>query len=199
MSAGSFFVSSLVDSYMKTAVYGGSFNPLHIGHLGILENLSGLFDRILLVVSPWNPLKESGEAGARRRLQAAREAVARHPELSGKVEVSDVEFSLPLPSYTISTLDELKKRNPEDEFVLVVGGDQIEDFRRWKEYSRILLDYGVAAFPRPGYDRESAVSSLLAENPSYRITMLEMELKDISSSQIRGMLSRGEDVSEMLM
>lgn len=184
---------------MRTAVYGGSFNPLHIGHLEILENLVREFDRVLLVVSPRNPLKESGEEGAGRRLEAAREAVGRHPELAGRVEVSDVEFSLPLPSYTINTLDELRRLFPEDDLILIVGGDQIENFGRWKDYARILLEYGVGAFPRPGYDRDAAIERLLSENPSYRIMPLDMELKDISSSEIREKIERGEDVSDMLM
>ncbi|MCQ2143266.1 MAG: nicotinate (nicotinamide) nucleotide adenylyltransferase [Bacteroidales bacterium] len=184
---------------MRIAVYGGSFNPLHIGHLEILGNLAGLFDRVLLVVSPWNPLKESGVEEAERRLEAAREALSRHPELAPSVEVSDVEFNLPLPSYTINTLDELKRLYPGDEIVLIVGGDQIANFRRWRDYSRILLEYGVAAFPRPGYDRDGAVRSLLEEDPRYRVYPLEMELMDISSSEIRSKISRGEDVSNMLM
>jgi len=184
---------------MRTAVYGGSFNPLHIGHLEILENLVGLFDRVLLVVSPWNPLKENGAEAAGRRLAAAREAVARHPALAGRVEVCDVEFYLPLPSYTIRTLDELRRLYPTDELSLIVGGDQIESFRKWKDYPRILLEYGVAAFPRPGYDRDAAVDSLLEENSEYRIRRLDMELRDISSSTIRALMESGEDVSGMLM
>ena len=190
---------------MNTAVYGGSFNPLHIGHLAILETLVALYDKVLLVVSPQNPLKkEADPASASSRLNAAREAVSRHAVLTdghvrGTVEVSDIEFGLPLPNYTINTLDALAATGLYGDISLVVGGDQIADIRRWRDYRRILLDYGIAAFPREGYDNAAARWSLLAENPSYRIRLIDMPLVNVSSSQIREALAAGEDISRLLM
>ena len=187
---------------MRTAVYSGSFNPLHIGHLAILRRLAQLYDRVLLVVSPVNPLKSSARAeDAVARLNAAREAVERHPELGGRVEVSDVEFHLPVPNYTITTLDALRRASGTEgeEFTLVVGGDQIADFRRWRDYRRILTEYGIAVFPREGFDSEAERQALIKELPGARITLIEMPLVNVSSTGIRAALSRGEDVSDLLM
>ncbi len=185
---------------METAVYSGSFNPLHIGHLAIMRRLTELYDRVLLVVSPKNPLKDSATAlDAPARLEAARAAIARHPELGGKVAVSDIEFRLPSPNYTISTLDALKEDNPTDTFTLVVGGDQIADFHRWRDWRRILLEYGVAAFPREGFDTAAIRADLLHENPSYRIRLIDMPLVTVSSTMIREAIATGKDVSKLLM
>ncbi len=200
---------------METAVYSGSFNPLHIGHLAILRRLAELYDRVLLVVSPINPLKATATSlDAQVRLDAARAALARHPELSGdipscteqgcrplrgKVRVSDIEFRLPTPNYTIDTLDALKSENPSASLPLVVGGDQIADFRRWKDYRRILTDYGAAVFPREGFDTAAIRSDLLRECPRYRIRLINMPLVPVSSTQIREALASGKDVSTLLM
>lgn len=185
---------------MTTAVYPGSFNPLHIGHLAILRRLTGLYERVLLVVSPINPLKATATAlDAQARLEAAREALGRHPELGGKVTVSDVEFRLPTPNYTINTLEALKTENPADSFTLVVGGDQIADFRRWKDYRRILSDYGTAVFPREGFDSAEIREDLLREDYGYLISLIDMPLVRISSTQIRHAIASGEDVSPLLM
>ena len=149
---------------METAVYSGSFNPLHIGHLAIMRRLADLYDRVLLVVSPKNPLKDSATAiDAPARLDAARAAIERHPELGGKIVVSDIEFRLPSPNYTINTLDALKKENPSDNFTLTVGGDQIADFRRWKDWSRLLQEYGVVVFHREVFDKCAIIDNLLQE------------------------------------
>ena len=175
-------------------VFGGSFHPLHIGHLAILRALCEREDvsRVLLVVSPKNPLKDSISAdSADERLQAAREALARHPELGGKVEVSDIEFRLGPPHYTIRTLDALRGEHP---LALAIGGDQLADFRRWKDYASILLEYGLLVYPREGFDSPALRDGLLAENPAYRITLIDAPLFNISSTAIReGLLSRPEE------
>lgn len=184
---------------MRTAVYSGSFNPLHIGHLAVLRSLCGAYDCVRLVVSPKNPLKDIDEASARARLDAAVAAVARHPELSGRVVVDDIEFGLPLPNYTIATLDALRRLHPADSFTLVVGGDQFADIRRWRDFSRILREYGLAVYPRDGFDSEAILASLLEEDPSYRICLLDSEEVDISSTEIRAGLAEGRDMSDWMM
>ena len=177
-----------------TVVFGGSFHPLHIGHLAILRALCERdeVDRVLLVVSPKNPLKDSISAeSASERLQAAREAVARHPELAGKVEVCDIEFRLGPPNYTIHTLDALAE---EMNLRMAVGGDQLADFRRWKDYARILLEYGLLVYPREGFDSPVLRDNLLRENPAYRITLIDAPLFNISSTALReGLLAHPED------
>ena len=184
----------------QTAIYSGSFNPLHIGHLEILRHLVRDFDRVLLVVSPRNPLKSTATVSdAQARLEAAREAVARHPETASKVEVSDIEFRLGEPNYTIRTLEGLKSEQPDARLWLTIGGDQLADFRRWKDYRRILLEHGICVFPRRGHDLTALAADLRKENPDYRIRLMEMPLIDVSSTQIREALARGEDPSGLLM
>ena len=215
-----------------TVIFGGSFHPLHIGHLAILRALCERndVDRVLLVVSPKNPLKDSISAkSATERLEAAREAVARHPELAGKVEVCDIEFRLGPPNYTIRTLDalavEISSNSEQADATenglplnvglapdtdlrlavggdngdrtglrLAVGGDQLADFRRWKDYARILLEYGLLVYPRDGFDSLALRDDLQRENPAYRITLIDAPLFNISSTALReGLISRPED------
>ena len=189
-------------SSRNIAVYGGSFNPLHIGHLAIMKHLVDVagFDAVYLVVSPKNPLKESiSSDSARDRYNAAVEAVGRHFCRAAQVRVDDIELNMPSPHYTIRTLEALKEREPENRFTLVMGADNLSIIRNWKDYSKILTDYGIAVFPREGYDMAQIKQNLLNENPAYKIQLLNAPLVTISSTQIREALSRGEDVSHLLM
>lgn len=186
---------------MRTAVYSGSFDPLHIGHLAILRSLceSALYDRVLLVISPQNPFKDpSRAANARLRFEAAKSAVARYPELA-KVEVSDIELGMEPPHYTLKTLELLHSLNPEDSFTLVIGADNLASMRRWYEYGRLLLEYGVIVFPRDSYDIAELRAELLAENGAYRIATIDAPLVNVSSTYIRESIALGRDVGALLM
>ena len=192
---------------MKIAVYSGSFNPLHIGHLAIIKYLIGKggFDRVYLIVSPKNPLKDGISADSGNdRYNAAIEAVRRHfPEVaedtSGKVKVDDIELTMPEPHYTIRTLDVLREREPDNAFTLVMGADNLADIRRWRDYRRILKEYGAAVYPRKGHDLNEIKADLMAEDLSYRITLMNAEMVDISSTTIRNAIAQGQDVSQWLM
>ncbi len=182
---------------MKIAVYSGSFNPLHIGHLAIMKYATeeAGFDRVYLIVSPKSPFKADMDSSTgRRRYEAAVEAVGRYSGL--KVYVDDIELSMPAPHYTIRTLDALRQREPENEFTLIIGADNLAEITLWKEGPRILRDYGVAAFPRQGFDTEQLKKGLLDEDPTYKITLLNAPMVDISSTQIR---NSSEDMSSWLM
>ena len=199
----------------RIAVYSGSFNPLHIGHLAIIRHLIGKagFDMVYLIVSPKNPLKEgiSSDSGC-DRYNAAVEAVKRHfpaetgehegymtPASAGKVKVDDIELRMPEPHYTIRTLDALMEREPGCSFTLVMGADNLADIRRWRDYSRILKEYGAAVYPRKGYDLDAVKTDLLDEDPSFMITLLNAEMVDISSTTIRNAMAQGQDMSRWLM
>ena len=185
---------------MKIAVYSGSFNPLHKGHEAIIRFLTreAGFDLVYLVVTPQNPFKDAHSLPAGQgRFDAALAAVARHPDL--KVVVQDIELHMTPPQYTIRTLDALKAREPENGFTLVIGADNLANFAGWRFHERILLEYGVAVFPRKGYHRGHAKARLLKENPHYRITLLKAPLVTISSTQIREGMAAGEDMSQWLM
>ena len=185
---------------MRIAVYSGSFNPLHIGHLAILRRLAAQFDGVYLVVSPQNPFKDASanETGA-SRLQAAREAVARHPELLGKVKVDDIELGMNPPHYTIRTLRALRSREPYNDFTLIIGADNLERFSFWQEHDVILKEFGIAVFPRKGYHRGRLKARLMKEDPAFRIELIDASLVTVSSTEIREALAAGRDVSSLLM
>ena len=193
---------------MKIAVYSGSFNPLHIGHLAIMKHLTqeAGFDMVYLIVSPKNPLKDSiSSLSARDRYNAAVSAVNRHfgsiPVAAecGKILVDDIELNMPEPHYTIRTLCALKEREPDNSFTLIMGADNLACIRSWREYQNILTDFGIAVFPREGHDTTSLRQELLIENSAYKILLLNAPLVTISSTDIREALQRGEDISQFLM
>ena len=184
----------------RIAVYSGSFNPLHIGHLAIMKHMTEVagFDYVYLIVSPKNPLKEGiSSATGHERYEAAVQAVRRHPEL--KVWVDDIELQMPEPHYTIRTLDALVQREPDNTFTLVIGADNLACIRSWRDYRRILKEYGVAVFPRTGFDLEAIKSDLLAEDLDYLITLLNAEMVDMSSTTVREALASGQDAAAWLM
>ena len=185
---------------MNIAVYSGSFNPLHKGHEAIIRFLTenAGFDLVYLVVTPQNPFKDRHTLPlGQDRYNAALAAIARHPDL--KVKAQDIELRMLPPQYTIYTLDALKAREPENDFTLVIGADNLACFQGWRFHERILLDYGVVVFPRKGYHRGHAKARLLKENPAYRIELLKAPLVTISSTEIRRGLAEGQDVSKWLM
>lgn len=212
---------------MKIAVYSGSFNPLHIGHMAIMEYLTRDrdYDWVYLVVSPKNPIKDSISAdSARDRYNAAVEAVKRHPELH--VWVDDIELEMEPPQYTIKTLDALKLREPENDFTLVMGADNLQNIRRWRDFPRILSEYGVAVYPRQGFDLEEIKRQLIEEcryfpapyvldanemapegmrsleetlRDTYNIEIIDAPIVDISSTEIREGIAAGKDMSAWLM
>lgn len=185
---------------MKTAVYSGSFNPLHIGHLAIMKFMicEGGFDMVYLIVSPKNPLKEgiSSDTGL-DRYNAAIQAVGRH--FTEGVKVDDIELEMPEPHYTIRTLDALREREPDNCFTLIMGADNLADIRRWRDYRRILKEFGVAVYPREGFDLDAVKADLLKEDPSYRIEILDAPMVDISSTEIREGIAAGKDMSKYMM
>ena len=113
--------------------------------------------------------------------------------------VDDIELQMPEPHYTIRTLEALKKREPENSFTLVIGADNLACIRSWRDYKTILKEYGVAVFPRTGFDLEAIRTDLLTEDHSYKITLLNAEMVDISSTTIREALASGQDPSVWLM
>ena len=185
---------------MNVAVYSGSFNPLHKGHLAIIRYLTQQagFDLVYLVVTPQNPFKATHSLPAgQARFDAAVEAVSRYPDL--KVKLLDIELKMTPPQYTIRTLDTLKALEPENDFTLVIGADNLAGFQGWLYHERILREYGVVVFPRKGYHRGHARQRLLREDPSYRITLLKAPLVTISSTDIRKGQAAGKDMSNWLM
>ena len=140
---------------MKIGIYGGSFNPIHFGHIGlaewVVENTD--LDEVWLMVSPNNPLKDKNIlANEQDRLIKAKEAIGENgirKTTSGKrIVVSDFEFALPRPTYTANTLRALHEAYPENEFSLIIGEDNVAIFDKWREYQYILDHYRVLVYPR---------------------------------------------------
>lgn len=175
---------------VRTGLYGGSFNPIHNGHIGIAGQVvrQGLADEVWLMVSPQNPLKEqSALIDDTLRLDMARKAVE---GMSGVV-ASDYEFALPRPSYTWNTLQSLGRDYPEREFSIVIGADNWNRFDRWYRAEDIIGRYRIIIYPRSGsyVDRGS-----LPPNA----TLIDMPLIDVSSTDIRQAIRLGQDISDMV-
>ena len=172
---------------MKVALLFGSFNPIHEGHLAILRYLVERTDaeQVRLVVSPESPFKEGRGLldNAAERLEAARIAVV---AAGLSVVVSDVEFHLPAPRYTINTLRHLQKEEPENEFILVMGGDNVGLLEKWYHGDEILRDFEIWVYPRPGYDASADCVRISKTMRCKGITLFEdAPQNDISSTRIR--------------
>ena len=170
---------------MRIGIYGGSFNPIHKGHTELAASIvqQGLVDELWLLVSPLNPLKQgetSDIAEYEHRLSMARLAAE---DIEG-VKVSDFEKNLPLPSYTITTLGELRKAYPEHEFVLVIGADNWERFPRWYHAQEIIDTYSILIYRRPGCEMDETLLPL-------SVQVVDTPLYDISSTEIRESVKKG--------
>ena len=175
---------------MKTGLYFGSFNPIHIGHMAIANFMIEFSDleQLWFVVSPHNPLKEKKTLlKGYHRLELVQLAV----EDDDRFRASDIEFKLPTPSYTIDTLVHLEERNPGYEFQLVMGADGLRTFHKWKHANLIVEKYHRLIYPRPGVDMD-AVSQL----PN--ATVVLAPLMEISSSFIRRSIKDGKDIRHLV-
>src|ERR1041385_5772829 len=134
---------------MKIGLFFGSFNPIHVGHLAVANIMAENTDlnKVWFIVSPQNPLKPSkGLLHEHDRYDMVKAAIADNYKLA----VSDVEFHMPRPSFTIDTLALLSEKHPKTEFKVLMGEDNLSNFERWKNYTQILDHYGLYVYPRPG-------------------------------------------------
>lgn len=178
---------------MRIGIYGGSFNPIHNGHTALADSLirQGFVDEMWLLVSPLNPLKSDISrcmADYEVRLEMARLATT---GIKG-VKVSDFENHLPIPSYMITTLGELRKTYPLHNFSLVIGADNWNDFGKWYKHEEIVRDYDIFIYRRPGINIVDEYSL------PPRTKIVETPLFDISSTQIRDAIKQGTSISNMV-
>jgi nicotinate-nucleotide adenylyltransferase len=175
---------------MKTGLFFGSFNPIHIGHLIIANFMATQTDlkKVCFVVSPQNPLKEKNTlARDYDRLHLVKLAI----QDNTKLEASDIEFNLPKPSYTIDTLTYLREKHPKKEYVLIMGGDNLATLHKWKNYEQILANYDVYVYKRPNFDLGE-----LAAHP--RIHFFDAPMMDISATYIRNCIKNNHSVQYLL-
>lgn len=174
----------------KIGLFFGSFNPIHIGHMAIANYMAEFTDltEIWFVVSPHNPLKNKSSLLANNhRINLVREAIADYP----KFKASDIEFSLPQPSYTIHTLVYLREKYPDKQFVLIIGSDNLGTFHKWKNYEEILNHYELYVYPRPGFD-----GGELKNHP--KVKFVPAPQMDISATFIRNAIKEKKDIRFML-
>ncbi|TFH22504.1 MAG: nicotinate-nucleotide adenylyltransferase [Bacteroidia bacterium] len=175
---------------MKTGLYFGSFNPIHIGHLAIANFMIEFteLEQLWFVVSPQNPLKQKRSLlKDYHRLEMVRLAV----EDDDRFRASDIEFKLPTPSYTIDTLAYLEEKNPGREFCLVMGADSLGSFHKWKHADLIVKNYHRLIYPRPDVSMDES-----SDLPN--ATMVNAPLMEISSSFIRKAIRDGKDVRHLV-
>lgn len=171
---------------MKIGLFFGSFNPIHMGHMIIANIMAEMTDleKVWFVVSPQNPFKPSkGLLHEFDRYDMVRAAVYDNY----KLDVSDVEFHLPKPNYTIHTLVHLSEKHPEKQFRIIIGEDNLQGFTRWKNHEIILNDYGLYVYPRPAVQL-----SELKDHPN--VKMVEAPMLDISATFIRNCIKQGKSV-----
>ncbi len=176
--------------YMKVGLFFGSFNPVHVGHLIIANYMVEHtdLDRIWMVVSPQNPFKERRTlANDYDRLHLLNLALEGHE----KIESSNVEFSMPKPSYTIDTLTYLKEHFPTKTFTLIMGGDNLASFHKWKNYEKILVDHEIYVYKRSTHSDHQFV-----DHPQVHVH--EAPMLNISSSYIRRTIKEGKSIQYLV-
>lgn len=174
----------------RIGIFGGSFNPVHIGHIRLARYLRtcDLVDEVWLTLSPQNPLKDAETLiSDEHRLAMLRLATTGISE----IVVCDIELSMPRPSYTINTLELLSSRCPDCQFKLIIGSDNWLRFEQWREARRIIAEYGVIVYPRPGYVIEKPI---LTRN----VELVAAPMTDISSTQLRRAIAFGEFVDDYM-
>jgi nicotinate-nucleotide adenylyltransferase len=175
---------------MKIAIFSGSFNPIHNGHLAIASEVlnEGIAEEVWFLVSPQNPLKKRTELiPEQQRLEMVLLAIENEPGM----KASDIEFNLPRPSYTIRTLEKLKSDNPQHQFSLLIGGDNLAILHKWVEYERIIGEFGLIVYPRPGFP--------IPTDLNYQNTItLSAPLLDCSATEIRERVRSGMSIADMV-
>ncbi len=174
---------------MHIGLYFGSFNPLHTGHLIIANHVlnNSEVDKVWFVLSPHNPLKESHSLlNEYDRLHLAELAIKDNP----KFRASNVEFSLPRPSYTIDTLTYLKERFPLERFTIIMGGDSFQNIHRWKNYEQLIAQYEIIVYNRPGFKVEPMADA--------HVTVMDAPMLDISATFIRKQIQAGNSARYLL-
>ncbi|MCY7293014.1 MAG: nicotinate-nucleotide adenylyltransferase [Ferruginibacter sp.] len=174
---------------MKVGLYFGSFNPIHIGHLIVANHIvnNAEVDEVWFVVSPQNPLKESSSLlNEQHRYSLVKIAI----EDEKKLKASNVEFSMPKPSYTIDTLIYLSEKFKQHHFTLIIGSDSYLNFEKWKNYKQIILNYNILIYPRPSFQ--------IKENLPSSVKIVEAPLLEISSTQIRKHIKNNKSIRYMV-
>ena len=176
---------------MKTGLFFGSFNPVHIGHMIIANHMVQYTDlkEVWMVVSPHNPLKNKASlAKDSDRYYLVQLAIGDNPN----IKASNIEFSLPLPSYTIDTLTHLTEKYPKREFSLIMGGDNLASIDKWKSFEILMDSYDIYVYQRTGY-------SVAKYGNHHRVKIVEnVPMMDISATFVRNAIKEGKSTQYLL-
>jgi len=175
---------------MKIGLFFGSFNPIHIGHLTIANLLVEMteLDKVWFVVSPHNPFKKrSNLLHEFDRIDMVRLAIADNPNF----DVTDVEFHMPRPSYTIDTLAYLSDKYPQHRFQPIIGGDNLKHFKKWKNHQQLLDNFGLIVYPRPDFEEN------LHNFENIQIVK-DVPLMEISATLIRKLIREGKSIKYLV-
>lgn len=182
----------MLENNKNIALFFGSFNPIHIGHLVIANHIANndKTDEVWFVVSPQNPFKEKKTLlQDYHRLRLVEEAIEGNP----KLKASNIEFSLPQPSYTIDTLTYLKEKHPKVNFSIIMGEDNLKSFHKWKNHEIILRDYNIIVYPRVNVAEDLKTETEILNHKN--VTLLKnIPVMDISASFIRNNIKKGNSI-----
>ena len=173
---------------MKVGLYFGSFNPIHVGHLIIASFVVNNtdVDQVWFVVSPQNPLKKSSTLlNEYHRLHLVQLAIEKDEQL----KVSNIEFTLPRPSYTIDTLTHLREKYSNHEFVVIMGSDSLQNISKWKNYEMLLKNYSIYVYLRPGFEIKIIME---------KVKVLKAPLLEISSTMVRELIRQGKSIKYLV-
>ncbi|HEU4632886.1 MAG TPA: nicotinate (nicotinamide) nucleotide adenylyltransferase [Flavisolibacter sp.] len=174
---------------MKVGLYFGSFNPIHAGHLIIANHILNETElqKIWFVVSPQNPFKSSDSLlNEYDRFHLVQKAI----EGDDRLKASDIEFSLPKPSYTVHTLAYLDEKYPEHQFSIIMGSDSFQNLPKWKNAEAIIKNHPIIVYKRPGFE----VKNDLGAN----LQTMQAPLLEISATYIRELLKQGKSVKYLV-
>jgi nicotinate-nucleotide adenylyltransferase len=173
---------------MKIGLYFGSFNPVHAGHLIIANHILNetAIEKVWFIVSPQNPFKKSASLlNEYNRLYLLKLAT----EDDSRIKVSDIEFSLPRPSYTSVTLAHLQEKYSQNEFSIIMGSDSFQNLANWKNYESIIKNFEIYIYTRPGFDVDNSMNA--------KLTILDAPLLELSATQIRRFVKEGKSIRYM--
>ena len=181
----------------KIGLFFGSFNPIHIGHLILANYILEHSDmqELWFVVSPQNPFKDKKSLlKDHNRLDMVQLAIKNYP----KMRASNVEFSLPTPSYTIDTLTYLQEKHPDYSFSLIMGEDNLKSLHKWKNYELLLKNHQIIVYPRISGEDISTPLNVTELKNHENIHQIDAPIIELSATEIRNMIKEGKNTRPML-
>ena len=174
---------------MNIGLYFGSFNPVHCGHLIIANHIlnESSLTKIWFIVSPQNPFKQGGSLlNEYDRLHLLKLATEDDP----RIKISDIEFTLPRPSFTSTTLSHLQEKHPDAQFSIIMGSDSFQNLHKWHNYEYIVKNYPIFVYRRMGFEVENHTRS--------QLNLVDAPLLQISATQVRQLIKAGKSIRYMV-